>query len=466
MWISVSLTFKPNHLVTEEEIKEYGENYLATFRKLVNRFSPEDRVYFPSFDQFWNRTMSLKATISWSHGAALEFILDSSSSTFESIRTDERIEVAMLNGVFSRQQGFPIPVSGSRILVFLESGVIFDWKGLCFFEVFDNASLVLAGPNWFLNGKHYTNPIAMKGSNAYRGWASDNATSDAQFDFKWDLAAALNASEGVREYLAVDELKNRLNNIAMQMKSNASYGPLEWYSDIAQLSEIAREKYGVERPNFINDTLNVLMQKEVFSKELPILQLRYDNDYVFTLFFSFMLDLSLLVTPLLDKLFARLTKAKQEPLLNVAKQLPGTITWMAVFAYFARSAPFGYDWFTHLTIVISQFLVLLIGTATLLRALKSGKLELRPNWRRLMTRLGFGALFLLVFLIVATLSASVFFSIPLMFSARSIAIGDVTLLSMLMATTALVVVVISQLVYNRWSPSNSVRGQHKGKKRS
>jgi len=57
----------------------------------------------------------------------------------------------------------------------LETGVVFDWRGLCFFEVFDNVTIVLVGSDWILNGARYTNPITIKGSNMYEAWATDKA---------------------------------------------------------------------------------------------------------------------------------------------------------------------------------------------------------------------------------------------------------------------------------------------------
>jgi len=76
IWISISLLFKPNHLVTEGEILRYGETYLQTFRDQVVQFKPDDRGYFLSFVNFWNKTIGLKAMISESHGAAIEFVID------------------------------------------------------------------------------------------------------------------------------------------------------------------------------------------------------------------------------------------------------------------------------------------------------------------------------------------------------------------------------------------------------
>ena len=80
IWISISLLFKPNHLVTEEEIRIYGETYLQTFRDQVAQFKPSDWAYFPSFVNFWNKTIDLNAMMSESHGAAIEFVINASAS--------------------------------------------------------------------------------------------------------------------------------------------------------------------------------------------------------------------------------------------------------------------------------------------------------------------------------------------------------------------------------------------------
>jgi len=114
--------------------------------------------------------------------------------------------------------------------------------------------------------------------------------------------------------------------------------------------------------------------------------------------------------------------------------------------YFLKMAPFDYDWITQMAIFTAQFaMVVAIKTV-----LENRKPIWRPDWSRLMRRAGLGVLFLTVFLISTHYWIHVFFSIPLMFSLHSILIGDVTPLSILVATIAVLVVEISQLIYGRF----------------
>lgn len=450
VWISFSITFKPNHPVTEEEIRKYGETYLSAFKNQVYQFNPEDRIYFPSFNQFWSRIRGLNATVSQSHGAAIEFVLNETSIAFEATRTNERIEVAILDGVFSRQQGLPIQVRAVRIIFVLESGVVFDWGGLCFFEVFDNATIVLVGSDWILDGVRYTNPITIKGSNMYEAWATDKAIWDANFDFRYDLAAALNASEGVREYLAYDELKDTLNDIAKKLKEDPDYGWSQLDSDLSELSKIALEKYGVTRSQFIEEVFNVIKEKIVVSKKLPLLQVEYDNNLVYTILFSFVIDLTYLIGLFINWLLEYIKKERLTSLIRIVKELDKTLAVTLVFGYFVLMAPFDYEWFTHLAIIAFQFIVLLVILTVLESGRLGGKLfKVKPNWGNVVGRASFGTVFLIIFLATTPFWVSVFFTLPSLFSSYSIVIGNVTPLSILVATIAVLAIAISQMIYTR-----------------
>jgi len=334
VWIPISLVFKPNHPVTDEEIRKYGETYLSTFRNEVYQFNPKDRVYFPDFTQFWNKCNGFKATISESHGAAIEFVLNSTFSAFQAKKTDERIEVAILGGVFSRQQGLPLSVRSAHLILSFEQGVTMLTGGLTLFEVFDNASITLIGSDWTLNGVRYTNPITIKGSNMWEAWKVDKAIWDAKFDFKYDLAYALNKSEGVREYVAYAELKERLNDIANKLKNDPNYGWSQLHSDVEEISRIAREKYGVIRPEFVQDVLHVLEKKNILSKKLPILQIEYRDNFWFTLFFSAMMDFIYVAIIFLDRLPRYLEKRAHTTLAKI-------VNWWGVsgrFLFFKNGA--------------------------------------------------------------------------------------------------------------------------------
>lgn len=255
----------------------------------------------------------------------------------------------------------------------------------------------------------------------------------------------MNASEGVREYVAYHELKRELDKINERLKKDPNYGWAQLESDLAEVSRTAREKYGVTRPEFITEVFNVIKEKMVLSKKLPILQIEYDNNYMYTLLFSFLMDLTFLAGISLDRLLKYLEKRKKTSLVNVVKQLDKTLTVALVFSYFVIQAPFDYEWPTHLTIVIGQFVIFVL----ILTVLESGRLRFQLDWKGVALRLGFGTMFLIIFLITTPLWVLVFFTLPSMFSSYSIVIGDVTPLSILVATIAVLVITISELIYSR-----------------
>jgi hypothetical protein len=328
--MSISLLFKPNHLVTEGEIRRYGETYLQTFRDRIVQFKPDDQGYFPSFVNFWNKTIGLKAMISESHGAAIEFVIDAGASHFNSVGTDDRIEVAVFGGVFSRGYGSPFQIKHTRLIWALESGVNFITDGQCMFEVFDNATLAVVGSNWTLNGVRYFNPITVKGSNMYESWAANKAVWDAEFDFRYDLAYALNQSEGVREYVAYSELKEALSNIADRLKNDPSYGWSQLDSDLSEVSRIASEKYGVTRPDFVEEVFEVIKEKISLNKKLPVLSIEYNSNYIYTIFFSVLLDLSYVLALFLNRILKHLKEKSLTPLKNILKQFGEWFTFIFI----------------------------------------------------------------------------------------------------------------------------------------
>lgn len=443
--------------MTEEEIIRYGETYLQTFRNQVSQFKPNDRIYFPSFVDFWNKTIDLRAMISKSHGAAIEFVINASASHFHSVRTEDRIEVAVFGGAFFRAHGLPFQIRHIRLIWALKSGVNFIVGGQCMFEVFDNATLAVVGSNWTLDGVGYSNPITVKGSKMHESWAPNIAIWDAEFDFKYDLAYALNQSEGVREYVAYSELKGALSNIADRLRSDPNYGWSQLDSDLSEVSRIASEKYGVTKPDFVKEVFNVIKEKTTLSKKLPILPITYDSNYTYTIFFSIMLDLSYILAVSLNRLLRRLKKKSLTPLSNIVKQFGEWFTFILVLVSFFINAPFGFEWVIHFPLLMIQLTVLIL----LLNAVSKIKLKLmfQFNWRDSFCRLVCGVFFLLLVLAVMEFSLPIFYPVPSMFNSYSILVGEVTALSLLVASIAVVAILVSQLVYNCLLGYVSCRGR-------
>jgi len=446
IWLSISLLFKPNHLVTEEEIRRYGKTYLQTFRDEVAQFKLDDWVYFPSFVNFWNKTIDLKAMISESHGAAIEFVIDANTSHFNSVRTDDRIEVAVFGGVFSREHGLPFRIRQTRLIWVLEPGVNFITGGQCMFEVFDNATLAVIGSNWTLDGVSYFNPITVKGSNMYESWATNKAVWEAQFDFRYDLAYALNQSEGVREYVAYSELKEALSNIADRLKNDPSYGWSQLDSDLSEVSRIASEKYGVTRPDFVEEVFEVIRGKITLSKKLPVLSIKYDSNYIYTIFFSILLDVSYVFALFLNRVLKRLKEKSLIPLKTILEQFGEWFTFIFVFVSFFTNAPFGYEWEIHIPILVIQLIAFIFSSNYVIKF----RFRFQLNWKNIFYRFAFGAVSLLLVLAIVSLSLPILFPMAFLLNSYSILMGEVTVLSVLTATITLIALLFSQLACNRF----------------
>jgi len=443
----ISLFFKPNHLVTNQEIEAYGDTYLQTYRNLVSQFNPNDWSYFTAFIDFWNKTTSVNTMVSESHGAAIEFVLNGSLSHFHSMRTNDRIELAVFGGSFYYAHGLPFQIFHIRLILVLEPRVIFETGGQCMFEVFDNATLAVDGSNWTLDGTGYFNPITVKGSNMYESWTASRAVWDAEFDFKYDLAYALNQSEGVREYVAYSDLKGLLSNIADRMKNDPNYGWSQLQSDLNEVARIAQEKYGVTRPDFVTDVFNFIKEKTTLSKKLPVLGIAYDNNHIYTLFFSILLDLSYIIAISLNRFLRSLSKKSLKPIAKIVKQFGEWFTFILVLIAFFVNAPYGYEIAINLPILIVQ----LIAVILLSKMAPKLKTAFVFNRRNVACCLVIGAFSLLLVLAVMLLLLSYFYSMPLMFNSYSIIIGDITAFSVLTATMGVLTMLVLQLVCNRLS---------------
>ena len=386
----------------------------------------------------------MNTMVSESHGAAIEFVSNSSLSHFHSMRTNDRIELAVFGGSFYQAHGLPFQIFQIRLIWVLESGVDFETGGQCMFEVFDNATLAVDGSNWTLDETDYFNPMTVKGSNMYESWTVNRAVWDAEFDFKYDLASALNQSEGVREYVAYSDLKGLLSNIADRMKNDPNYGWSQLQSDLNEVTRIAQEKYGVTRPDFIADVFNFIKEKTILSKKLPVLGIAYDNNYIYTLFFSVLLDLSYVFAIGFSDLLLRLRRNRFREIAKIVRQFGEWFTFILVLIAFFVNAPFGYEMAVNFSILIFQLIVLILFSKAALK-LKSAFVF---NRRNLAYRLVIGAFSLLLVLAVMLLLLPYFYAMPLMFNTYSIIVGNITAFSVLTATMGVLTVLVSQLVYN------------------
>lgn len=144
---------------------QYAKAYITSWRELVEaHFSPG---YRGNFDFYKNYPYHVIATISSTHGAALEFI-PSSTEEFELKITNERIEQAIFKDA-ERSSGMPMFESGGTNWILSNFSVETN-KGY-FVNVLERGSCLIE--NVRVDNTDYNYPIIIKGSNREEYWSND-----------------------------------------------------------------------------------------------------------------------------------------------------------------------------------------------------------------------------------------------------------------------------------------------------
>lgn len=457
LWLSIAIIFQPNHLVTIDELRTYGNVYLQTYKEEVDQYSPDDRSYFPDFTNFFNKTTSMNYAVSELHGAAIEFVIDNNLQRVHTGKCSTRIEQAVFGGVGYINMPIIIPHNGINF-EFANASTSITTGGTTPFEIDDNASFTLFGNNGTIDGVPYFNPIFMSGDNSYYWWTPENAVIDATAQYKWDLSIAMNSSEGVREYVAIPQLKSQLDSIAYKLKYDPTYGPLQLQMDITNLSNLALQKYGVTRPSFIQDILNITLQKVTIANTLPLTSIEYTNNYWYTLYFSILLDLSYTLPLLLPILLRRFSKKTSKKLKTFLDQILNKFTVVPILILFLTSAPLGYAWLIQGVILVVQWFVL-VATIFFWKDVK--QILARTEWSILIKRTILGTLVLLCCLSIAFLLSSWAYSTSILFIPYTSVVGNISLVSFLTATFSITLIVIAQQIYGKRHYANTRKRRYK-----
>jgi hypothetical protein len=229
-------------VVTSEEMNNYSQTYINTYKNLVGKYIHSDNQ---TYLKFYNENpYHVRAVISTTHGAGLEFV-PARMSSFEIKQTNEQIEEYIFNG--SANQPLFV-ITGTNISF---SDLSIESHGSPF-KILENGSLSIW--NLGINGKYYNTTI-IKGSNRKRDWTTKIASEEASIRFKNDLIGVFTVSEEFRRYLAMPVLSNVANGILE--KNNKGYykdNYLLYVSDYEELYNVAKE-YGVNG-QFADDIYN------------------------------------------------------------------------------------------------------------------------------------------------------------------------------------------------------------------
>lgn len=251
-----------NVIVSEPQVIEYAQNYLTTYRNLVQAIAPP--TYRNQFNAYSSNRVLIK--ISTILGVALEFHAASSDS-YQVITVDKSIE----QSVFKDEDLEIYNVKADKFTVLIYSGqpdspmFRIDAKG-CKLSKFS----VITNKGYFLelseNGQVLTNdisvdrgiyhyPILINGSNQASYWTKQNAIDDATHYFWADLYDAFPNNiresflkENLSLFTAYPELSSLANKIVEKeysgVYSKSPYDFLEYSQDWKEFIDTAN-KYDV-----------------------------------------------------------------------------------------------------------------------------------------------------------------------------------------------------------------------------
>jgi hypothetical protein len=238
-----------------EFLTQYAKTYISTYRELVEAHFSLD--YRGNFDFYKNYPYHVIATISTTHGAALQF-LPSSAEEFELKISTERIEQAIFKDaeLSSGMPMFRIEGTGIRLLDF---SVVTN-KGY-FVDVSESGSVLIE--NVRVDNVDYNYPILMKGSNREEDWSKESAIKDVLQFFRVGITTAIVTAEDFTKFLAYPELHDiaiKIINKDKAGKYNSEDGFFSFKKDYNELY-ITAEKHGLSN-EFADEVYNFLKEQE------------------------------------------------------------------------------------------------------------------------------------------------------------------------------------------------------------
>jgi hypothetical protein len=237
-----------NKVVGDIQMEAYGKTFLRRYENLVqSKVLPAYQKYFSFFKE---KPILIKASISTSHGASVEFI-PSEAYEFQCQTVTTRIEQAVFpnkNLSIPRKEGNAKPKLMFRVLAKLANFrkiEVTTSSERQFFELSETGSL--RTEEIVVDDINYPNTIIIKGSNRRNAWNRKAAKEEALSDFRGDYFFAYLNSEKFREFVATPELTHIANEIDTKQKAGdygGDYGYLKKEEDIAKFFAAA-DAYGI-----------------------------------------------------------------------------------------------------------------------------------------------------------------------------------------------------------------------------
>lgn len=252
--------------ITEEDAQDYAEAFLKTYiQQVESYFRPQYREHF---DFYVNSPYNIDATVSSTHGAAIEF-MPSNEQSFSFRTVEQPIELAVfpdvdlnitsldINATVFTWGGEPsqamFVINGTRNSF---SGIIIITNKGHFLDLGVGGSVLLFDMN--VDGRYYY-AMMIKGSNKPSSWTKKIAKEDAIILFEGDLFRAFEESEEIREYMAYPILEELISQIVWkhQHAEEIGYDLLQYQEDLARVRDLAVNTYHLNS-TFVDEILNWL----------------------------------------------------------------------------------------------------------------------------------------------------------------------------------------------------------------
>lgn len=268
-------------VISREGMETYVQAFLDTYNiELEDNFRPQFRDLFPFFSDF---TYCKNATISNTRGAVLEFS-PWNQEIFDYKTINTRVESTIFKYIdldttsVVNSTGYKVviytgddPVPGLPFITInpnshvIFSNIIFVTNRASFTEVKEGGELFLS--NVIVDGRHF-HTLIMRGSNELSAWTTEQAEIDAHRFFEIHLYRAFNQSEEFREFLAIPELSQLLEEMIQKHLYDEEYDLSAFQEDLEEVRELAREKYHIST-EFVDDLLDYLEKIALAPSPLP-----------------------------------------------------------------------------------------------------------------------------------------------------------------------------------------------------
>jgi len=268
-----------NKVVSNRQMEAYGKAFLRKYENLVQRkVRPAYQKYFQFLKE---KPILIKASISTSHGAAVEFI-PSEVQKFQCQTVTDKIEQTVFQGIdlntlnsndnnrpkftHSGEPGPMYNVSAKRIG--FENLMFITNKGWLF-NILETGSVITK--ELIVDGINYPNIIIIKGSNRRSVWSHKEAKEDASHQFRVDFKIAYFSSEEFREFVATPVLTQIAKKIEAKQiagKYGGEYGYLELKEDLDELNAAA-DAHGIKH-EFSNNLYEFVKAQPRWRERNPI----------------------------------------------------------------------------------------------------------------------------------------------------------------------------------------------------